>query len=299
METITALKHGLLYGTLNLRDALIRFKELGDAIGSQHLSCWAQLELIGYPYRSELAAYRLYPCVYNVNLINGKERIYDIPISYELVNADDEDGRWLYHCETVTGIFEGYRLEDGCGSNPVKHLHSKMHELLNGIYGPNIEILAVFEVLTARSFRKIILAAEEIMLDFLLSLERKFGPSPGADVLSLYSDDIDILFAEALERTDRADHLDLPIKYKPLDLEGYEDAIIELFDDCEATDEEIDEMFEILDQERESVMSADNLGIVITEHVKKMCDLYPKFGDKGVKLTKAIVGYYGLDKVAE
>jgi hypothetical protein len=96
--------------------------------------------------------------------------------------------------------------------------------------------------------------------------------------------------------TGRANHLDLHIKYKPLDLEGYDDAIFELYDDCEVPDNEIDEGFDLIERLRGSVSNPENLGTDMEDYIKRMAGLYPKFGYKGIKLKKAIIAYYGLDK---
>jgi len=297
METITYLKKGLLYGNLDLKESLTRFKDIGESIECPLLVTWAEMELLGYPDDQNVADYRFYPKVYNVNFKNGTEKFNDFPVPFESLHPENIAGRWSYYSETVNNAFEDYRLEDGELHIPANDLQPTVHTFLTELFGPDIFIIGVCEIVSSKIFRKIILASEEIMLNFLLSLEAQFGPSPNAEMLKLFSVDISALFVGTFVLTGKADHLYLSVKYKPIDLEGCCEALFELFDDCDVPDNEMDEGFDLLDEERESAINPETLGPVLTEYIKKMAYLYPKFGYQGVKLKKAIVGYYGLDKI--
>ncbi|MEJ7694019.1 hypothetical protein [Daejeonella sp.] len=296
METITSLKRNLLYGKLELKEALSIFKDLGNVIDCPFISAWATTELAGYPSAHDLAEYRRYSKIYHVNFKKDSDIYNDFPVPYESLFPEDSDGRWTYYRGPVTGIYEEYRLEDGGSNESADEVKPQIHDFLTELFGPEIVIIGALEFISSRVIRKIILASEEIMINFLVNLEARFGPEPNIEVLKLYEDDIQWLFLEALTETGRADHLDLRIKYKPLDLEGYYGALFELYDDCGVSDEEQDKSLDFIDQQRASVTGADNLGQAIEDYIIKMAENYPKLGYKGNKLKKAIIAYYGLDK---
>ncbi len=296
METLTDLKRTLLYSKLELKEALIRFHDLGKEIDCPFMTAWATMEMFEYSSGNEVSDYRLYSKTYSVNFNNGQEIFRNFPVPSEALFPEEAEARWTFYNGPVTGFYEEYRLEDGELHLPANELKSQIHDFLTGLFGPDIVIIGVAEVIPAKVFRKIILASEEIMINFLVNLESQFGPHPSFELLRLYDEDILALFLKAFMETGRANHLDLHIKYKPIDLEGYHDAIFELYDDCEVPDDEIDEGFDLIERLRGSVSNPENLGAHIEDYIERMAGLYPKFGYKGVKLKKTIIAYYGLDK---
>jgi hypothetical protein len=296
MKTFTDLKKNLLYSKLKLKEALSGIIILGNEIDCPFISAWATMEMTGYPSVHEIADYRLYSKIYNVNFKREGETYHDFPVPYESVFSEKPEERWSYYYNPVKGFDGVYRLEDGGLHIPANELKPQMHAFLAELFGPDVLIIGISEFISSKIFRKIILASEEIMINFLVKLETRFGREPSIDVLRLFQDDIQALFLEVFLETGNANHLDLHIKYKPIDLEGYYDAIFELYDDCEVTDDEQDEAIDLLDTQRGSATGPDNLGTVIEDYVKRMAELYPKFGYKGVKLKKAIIAFYGLDK---
>ncbi|MGB4398404.1 MAG: hypothetical protein WBJ10_03465 [Daejeonella sp.] len=296
METLTYLKKGLLYGNLELKESLERFKELGKAIDCPFVTAWALMELVEYLPGSSLPDYRFYQKVYNVNFKNGREKFRDFPVPYEAIHPNKKKAGRTFFNGSATGINQEFLLEDGGLFLPANKLKPKMRAFLNDLYGPDIKIVGVCEQVSAKLFRRIILASEEIMLNFLLGLETRFGHDPRVEVIRLFPDDLYNLFLEVMLRTGNASHLDLPVKYKPLDLEGFSDAIFDLFDDCEVPDEEWDEAIELLDNERESASPPGTLGIPVENLIERLADRYPKLGYKGSSLRKVIIGYYGFDK---
>lgn len=294
--TIVYLRQGLLYNTLTLTNALSCLKDLANSINCRRLSNWTLCEWVGYQEYPGFADYRICPLEYSVNFENEKEKFIDFPLPYELLEPVDEEAGWFYYCDTVAGFYEDFLLQDGEISHPANELPNSVQRFLRAIYGPKVRIYSVSRKIPAIIYRKIILAIKEIMLNFILSLERRFGTSPSIEVLRLNSREIDFFFTEALARTGKADHLDLPVKFKPVDRENNSDILMNFLYNYEVSDEHFNEIMDLLEEEKNKGHVPDLLGPPLINLIRRMTALYPDFGPEGKELMDAFGGYLGLDK---
>lgn len=294
-ESIVNLKHDLLYNTIGLYDALRRVKAFAKRINCRNLLKWSHSELVGYLENPGFSDYRIYPHVYLVNFESGNEKFIEFPVPFELLDPQDEKGRLIFLCEPVFGFYENFLLNDGLGSDPAKHMSPLVRNFLKEIFDPDVRIIGVSRKTTGRTIRKVILSVQEIILNFILNLEQRFGPSPSLEGLRLYSEEIDLIFLEALARTGKAAHLDLQIKFVPYDRENNSDILMDFLYE-HVSDEHFDEIWDLLEEEEKKGKIPESFGYRITNMIKRMAEIYPKLGPEGSRLKDAIRGYLGFDK---
>lgn len=295
-ESIARLKYALLYNTQPLYEILTDLAELAEEISCDVLQTWALLELTGrYPENSLIAAYRIFPKVYSVNFTNGKDRFDWFPVPYISIAPDDEEGRWSYLQGTVAGFHEMYLYDDGGSKDPANDMKSLIRPFLAETYGPDVSIIGITHQTSGRTFRKVVLAVQEIILNFILALEERFGPSPSYELLSALNVEVALLFGEAMIKTDKAEHLDIPIKPRSYDKYHLDQELIDLLYEVDAEEEHVEEMLDLLSLDKR-VEKTRILGPEVNAFIDKMAELYPRLGPGGVKLREAYERYYGFDR---
>lgn len=294
-EMIVNLKRGLLYNTIGLMDALKSVNALAKSIGCQYLLGWSEMELTGYPDNPGFSDYRIYPCVYLVSFESGNEKFREFPVAFELLDPEDEKGRQVFLCDRVFGFYEGFLFNDGSGNIPANYLKPLVRRFLRETVAPDARIIGITQKTSGKTIRKVILAVQEILLYFILSLERQFGPSTSIEHLRLHSKEVEALFSEALARTGNAKHLDLPVKFIPYDRENNLDILMDFLYEY-VSDEHFDEILDLLEEEEKKGKIPESFGERLAAMVERMAKIYPKFGPEGSRLKDALRGYLGYDK---
>lgn len=294
-EMIVNLKRGLLYNTIGLKYALKSVNALAESIGCQNLLKWSEMELKGYLDNPGFSDYRIYPCIYLVNFESGNEKFSEFPVAFELLDPEDEEGRQIFLCDRVFGFYENFLFNDGSMHTPANYLKPLVRSFLRETVAHDAHIIGIGQKTSGKTIRKVILAVQEILLYFVLSLERRFGSSTSIEHLRLHSNEIEALFSEALARTGKATHLDLPVKFISYDRENNLDTLMDFLYEY-VSDEHFDEFLDLLEEEEKKGKIPESFGERLAAMVERMAKIYPKFGPEGSRLKDALRGYLGYDK---
>jgi transcriptional regulator with XRE-family HTH domain len=293
------LKHRLLYGTIRIDDALVRMKDLAKAVDCPVLLDWSHYELKGYFAGDEKPLYRLYGRTVEVDYKNGSAKIFKFPIPFESIDPGLRYPNLFVYSEGIQSLEDLLAQGDGKGFESGNDLKAQIHSILQEIHGPNIEVKGVTFVTSTLFMRKVLMAIEEIMLTFLLDLERKFGREAELRDLRLCEQLITDMFIKARNLTGDASHLDLPAKPQPPeDIVLAEDDLDMFFfwleeHELMETDDLIDDFLDLLDEQEKMPPPPGIVPPKVYGWVDKVIAENSNFGPNGEKLIDALKIYYG------
>lgn len=295
MHTISYLRHCLLYGKIDLTEALSHIKELAEVVECKPLLHWSSCELLGYWGVSKIPAYRLNGWTIVADYTDNDETFSGIPFPSELV---DPGGKSAVVYAFLNGIDDEEEVQwDG-----------KIYRILDGLETvqsfvqkaaiPGCEIHSVIFMMRDRFKRKVRLAVQEIMLNFILDLESEFGSYVEIDKLKAHVAIVDMLFRKAKNLTGSAGHLYLAIKPEPHEnivlVKGDDDAFTKWLEQHDVTDEEMDGFCELLLQQEENPPVDGIVPQKVYEWAKELTVINPRFGENGEKLIKGLKVFYGV-----
>lgn len=299
MYTIPYLTHVLLYDNIEVTEALSHIKDLAEAVESQPLLEWADSELKGYENNIDVPAYRLLGRFIEVDYVSNSERIFNLPIPNELFDPLGKSPHVFSYLDGVDDCIVLMSQADGKLYYSFDEGFSTMQSLLREFYGSDIELTRVMLAVKWRFIYKVVLAIQEVMLNFLLTLENEFGQGVSIDFLKVHNKRVSDLFIKARNLVGKADHLYLPLKPK-----SQENIILSKDDDdafcrwlCQhdvMEDDLFDEFFELRDEYEKTLPTEGIIPPKIYDWAEKLIAINPRFGDTGEKLHAALKIFFGV-----